>query len=367
MASFGRFTPSSGGVVETLSYTSPTLSLTQSAGTSPLTATIAGGGGVDGSGTANFVSRWTDTDTLGDSLYFSDDNIAKTIWDTTDKGLYFDFSANQYYIGDTDRGLFVDLDNSFFALGDNGYNNSTYFSISDGNQIIKTSSGGLDIGLILNFDNQSYLLGDNGINGTSFLVDVNLATIKTTQGGADKGLYLDFANNKYEIGLPNTKGLRIDIANFEYSLGDYTNENNGTLLIVDEGLEIIKTKYFNANKGLYIDFINNSYALGYTETGDFDTEPVLGFGYQFGNFTMGDPSSLLSDNNLTLDTGNSRLNINSDRTRLRNLTSTQMYDLSGNQIGDMIFNTTLSTICIWVQDNPESGATWWRLQRDIIL
>lgn len=68
MASFGRFTPSSGGVVETLSYTSPTLSLTQSAGTSPLTATIAGGG-VDGSGTANFVSKWSDTDTLADSLF----------------------------------------------------------------------------------------------------------------------------------------------------------------------------------------------------------------------------------------------------------------------------------------------------------
>jgi hypothetical protein len=99
MASFGRFTPSSGGVVETLSYTSPTLSLTQSAGTSPLTATIAGGG-VDGSGTASFVSVWTDENTLGDSLIRDNGANVYTEYLGDQKGLNIDFVNSIYTIGD---------------------------------------------------------------------------------------------------------------------------------------------------------------------------------------------------------------------------------------------------------------------------
>ena len=65
MSSFGRFTAGIGGVVETLSYTSPTLTLTQSAGTSPLTASIPAG--ISGSGDINYVPRFIGPNELGNS------------------------------------------------------------------------------------------------------------------------------------------------------------------------------------------------------------------------------------------------------------------------------------------------------------
>jgi hypothetical protein len=68
MSSFGRFTPAIGGVVETLSFTSPTLTLTQSEGSSPLTATIPAG--IGGSGTSTFFPKWNTSSTLNDSLMY---------------------------------------------------------------------------------------------------------------------------------------------------------------------------------------------------------------------------------------------------------------------------------------------------------
>jgi hypothetical protein len=67
MSSFGRFTQALGGVVETLSYASPTLTLTQSVGTSPLTATIPSGG-ISGSGTSGFIPKWTASNIIGNSI-----------------------------------------------------------------------------------------------------------------------------------------------------------------------------------------------------------------------------------------------------------------------------------------------------------
>lgn len=72
MASFGRFTQALGGVVETLSYASPTLTLTQSVGTSPLTTTISGGGGITGTGTAGYIARFSGSTIIGNSLIFSE-------------------------------------------------------------------------------------------------------------------------------------------------------------------------------------------------------------------------------------------------------------------------------------------------------
>ena len=67
MSSFGRFTQALGGVVETLTYASPLLTLTQSVGTSPLTATIPSGG-ISGSGTSGFIPKWTASNIIGDSI-----------------------------------------------------------------------------------------------------------------------------------------------------------------------------------------------------------------------------------------------------------------------------------------------------------
>jgi hypothetical protein len=67
MSSFGRFTQALGGVVESLSYASPTLTLIQSVGSSPLTATIPSGG-ISGSGTINYFPIFTASSTIGNSI-----------------------------------------------------------------------------------------------------------------------------------------------------------------------------------------------------------------------------------------------------------------------------------------------------------
>jgi len=62
MSSFGR---NLSGVVESLSYANPTLTLIQSAGNSPLTATIPAG--ISGSGNINYVPRFIGPSQLGNS------------------------------------------------------------------------------------------------------------------------------------------------------------------------------------------------------------------------------------------------------------------------------------------------------------
>jgi hypothetical protein len=75
MSSFGRFTQALGGVVETLSYASPTLTLTQSVGSSPLTATIPSGGGISGYGTTGFLPKFTESTIIGNSLLQEKSNV----------------------------------------------------------------------------------------------------------------------------------------------------------------------------------------------------------------------------------------------------------------------------------------------------
>jgi hypothetical protein len=91
MSSFGRFTPAIGGVVETLSYASPTLTLTQSVGTTPLTATIPSGG-ISGSGTTNNLPKFTASTIVGNSKFFDDGTNQGT--ETTTAVNRFIMSAN---------------------------------------------------------------------------------------------------------------------------------------------------------------------------------------------------------------------------------------------------------------------------------
>jgi len=260
-----------------------------------------GGGGISGSGTANFVSKWSDGTTLTDSLFFSDDNIAKTIWDTTDKGLYFDFSANQYYIGDTDRGLFVDLNNSFFALGDNGYNNSTYFSIDDDNQIIKTSSGGSDKGLVLDFASNTYSLGDPNFtyDGTALIVNDNNAIINSVWENTNIGLYINYPNNIYGLGYTETGDFVNDnvigfsAKGYVFQMGEAGGIANKTYFEVDDTNQIIKTSNNFADKGLNINFGETLYSLG---LGDGDPYIISGFSKIGQSYYMGDNANLNNSN-----------------------------------------------------------------------
>jgi hypothetical protein len=360
MASFGRFTAGAGGVVETLSYTSPTLSLTQSAGTSPLTATIAGGG-VSGSGTENFVSKWSDTDTLADSLYFSDNNFAKTIFEgSNNKGFYIDFNTSEYGYGLTETGfadtnlyygLTIKPSTSGVTIGDGwGYDNFQTLNINSAERITKTTYNSEDNGLYLDFDNQlysfgqgtrglfvdvgknNYYLGDYDDNNNFTYLNISDVNriIKTSQGGQDKGLYLDFPNDNFKIG------------------------NNNNNLIVDGANLNIRTFLDGGTRGLYVDANNLLYALGSTETGDFVTESVVGFGANVstGIYTMGDPPALVTGGDITLDANNSRFNINVSRTHLYNLDTETINALPTPLEGDIVYNNTLHNICFY------DGSSW---------
>lgn len=140
-----------------------------------LTDLITAIGAPSGSGTANFVSKWSGTNTLTDSLFYSDANVAKTIYGGNDKGIILDFVNNFYLFGNADNvpnQLYIG--GNELILGD-AYNNvnSTKFIVDDSVQIIKTSSQGADKGLLLNFANNQYSLGDydGAVNGITLLVN----------------------------------------------------------------------------------------------------------------------------------------------------------------------------------------------------
>jgi hypothetical protein len=118
-----------------------------------LTDLITAIGAPSGSGTTNFVTKWSGTNSLGDSLFFSDANVAKTIYGGADKGLFLDFAANQYSLGDYSVGTFLTIDTT--------------------NQIISTTFVGSDDGLKLDSINRDFYLGDfnSNINGTNLRVN----------------------------------------------------------------------------------------------------------------------------------------------------------------------------------------------------
>jgi hypothetical protein len=160
------------------------------------------------------------------------------------------FFANTY----SEIGLKLDFAVFNFFLGDFGNsNNGTLLSIDDNNSIIKSSYQQNDIGLKLDFANSNYWLGDfNNINnGGAIVVNVGAPEIYT----------------KFNIG-----NLGYNITQSNIVLGDYGSTYNGLVLKVDfdgSGPEIIYTQYGGTDVGLYLDFVNIFYALGYADGGDF--------------------------------------------------------------------------------------------------
>jgi hypothetical protein len=88
-----------------------------------LTDLITAIGAPTGSGTTNFVTKWSGTNSLGDSLFFSDATIAKTIYSGADRGLFIDFAANQFSFGDYDGAI-----------------NGTTLTVNDATQVINLFS-----------------------------------------------------------------------------------------------------------------------------------------------------------------------------------------------------------------------------------
>jgi hypothetical protein len=368
-------------------------------------ADLVGGGEISGSGTTNFVSKWSDGTTLTDSLFYSDANVAKTIFGGVDKGLYIDFANNVYLFGNRDNvpnQLYIG--GNELTLGDAFNNvNSTKFIVDDSVQIIKTSNQGADTGLYIDFTpytdgqttsnikiNGSYQQFPNA-NGRvdnydnsfffrnhNFYSYDNLSTLQfgqyyadnTDSGGMfklniDKGAFGDaihefyinaeegFTANIYGGVVLNSKS-EDNLRNNYLLLGDgygslNFNDNdleNNISLEFDLPTQIIKTKSNSVNKGLYIDFANGIYGLGFTETGDWVLESAIGVKLTANNITIGDNSGYVSY--IDINFSQLRTYLQTDRVKYRNLTTTEINGLTATALeGDVVYNVTLHVLCFY--------------------
>jgi hypothetical protein len=319
-------------------------------------------------------------------------------------GISLDGSNNIYKIGQGDGGLDnspaygLTIENGNIQLGDGwgAYNNIQVLKIDSLNSITKTQYNGNDKGFILDFENNFYLFGNrdnvpnqlaivgnelvlgdcfNNVNSTKFIVDDSVQIIKTSGVGQDKGLYLDFAYLTYQLGdwngnnngttflvddtngliktLSNGQqvGLYLDLPNRNYSLGDWNGNNNGTYFYVNDNTSIIYAKGNGQNKGLYIDFNNDTFILGKPAADDWN-EDTDGFSYRDSYTLIG--SSVTHAAYIQISHGESRTYLETNRVYYRNLTTTQINALTSNLEGDVVYNTTLNTLCFY------NGANWQR-------
>lgn len=97
------------------------------------------------------------------------------------------------------------------------------------------------------FSQNLIVLGDvdGAGSGTKLTINKNGEIIKTEHGGNDKGVYLDFFNNSYQF-------------------GDVANSISGAVLKINTngGAESFQTFINNNVKGLNIDLANTSYKIG---------------------------------------------------------------------------------------------------------
>jgi hypothetical protein len=175
-----------------------------------LTDLIAAIGAPSGSGTANYVSKWSDGTTLTDSLFYSDGNIAKSIKnDGYSQGLYLNLDNQYFALGYTETGDWENevivgfvASSSIFTMGDTGFNQGTHLLVDDNNQIIKTQNQGTDKGLFLDFAANQFSFGDydGAINGTTLTVNdtaqiINLFSQRVQYTGQDSATIAAFTGN----------------------------------------------------------------------------------------------------------------------------------------------------------------------------
>jgi len=234
--------------------------------------------------------------------------LIKTQSQGNDVGLNLDFANGTYTFGDGSVNSYLQINtgnsesyllNGFVDIG----NSNVILNVWDSSNLIKSQYQNNDIGIKLDFANQNYILGnsyngglnigvilssiqtqtnagyndglkiseqlcfigdyDNVNNGTILNVSDLNSLIKTTYQSNDIGLKLDFANNTYVIGDPND----INISSF-ISIGNKIveliagNTGNVSSLIIDDNNSIIKTLYGGTDKGLKLDFANNTFIFG---------------------------------------------------------------------------------------------------------
>jgi len=143
-----------------------------------------------------------------------------------------------------------------------------------------------------------------GTTNAKLLIDTTNKIIQTTTGGNSKGIYCNFNGGDYFFGdATDLLGLSVNLTNNRFILGDVSYVYNGTNLYIDDVSQIIKTINNNADVGLYLDFVNNSFYLGL-----FGASPtnIVGFSYDnaTGNVYYGDVQGYLTQQYFDVDLSN---------------------------------------------------------------
>jgi hypothetical protein len=143
--------------------------------------------GISG-GTDTYIPLWSGSNALTSSFLQQTNNIIQTV-----------------YEGAANSGILLNLSQSEYRFGAHNTGNFTNIIITDELKAIDVDSIG------------EIRIGDTSANQTITTLIINdiSQSIKTSQGGFDKGLSLDFAN-------------------FQYSLGDHNNINNGTKIAIND-------------------------------------------------------------------------------------------------------------------------------------
>ena len=228
-------------------------------------------------------------------MVFADLNVFKTSVGGNDIGLILDF-ANQFYnFGDNVNlggasiiiasgeilgneasngynGILIRPSDGQSLIGDWNYNlNNTHISIGVASQLIKTINQGNDIGLKLDFANSNYQLGQiTGGNETKITIADTQKEIVSSYNGSPNGIFLDFNNREYIFGDINAinNGNYIKIID-QVSIIDITTGitiGNEINLLIDSVNNFLKTRFQSNDIGLKLDFVNQIYELGGTQS-----------------------------------------------------------------------------------------------------
>lgn len=192
-------------------------------------------------------------------------------------GLKFDFANYNFYFGDIpNNGGVAWIGQNLLKLGsyDGSGNAGTAMYINDGLESIYTQHSGSDKGLKLDFGNLTYGLGSGSSIGDQFWkgvlvggADVKIGDFDTDN--PDNGVGLQVSDSGRTITAYsnfNANGLSLDFASDIYKLGNF---NFGASFQIESMVGIISTKYYTGDSGLYIDMGSLSGWFGLSNTFGF--------------------------------------------------------------------------------------------------
>jgi hypothetical protein len=163
----------------------------------------------------------------------------------------------------------------------------------------------------------NYLPFNNaGIFADSYLNQTG-SILKTTYNGIDKGLSFNFLDGTYQLG--EDVGITILTSSRQINIGDYQESNNATYLAINDSTQLIRSVNGGNDKGLKLDFANNSYTLG-DPAGNTITVSDNG----------GDNASLSLLNGAVTFNADDEININSNTAVVLNAATTYIKQLTSS-------------------------------------